>query len=86
MIIFGIPEVVEVRLGAGGELVIQVQDNVGVRQLRVETDGDSGLAEPMVDEPCSLWRWQLNGIGPWQVQVRAEDGTGNFGEWQGIIR
>jgi len=82
---FGMPEVVSVQLGTEGDVLIQVKDNVGVQQVKVETSGGSGLAEPLEAEPCNQWRWPLNGAGPWQIRVSAEDGMGNTGEWEGLI-
>ena len=82
---FGMPEVVAVRRGDGGELIIQVQDNVGVRKTTIEIAGERCQAEPLEAEPCNLWRAPLTGAGPWPIRVRAEDGMGNIGEWQGII-
>ena len=82
---FETPEVLVVRVGEGGELLIQVQDNVGVQEVRVAIDGESGLAEPLEDAPCSLWRYPLNGNSPWMVQVWAEDWMGNVGTWEQSI-
>lgn len=80
---FGMPEVAAVQSGMGGELLIRVRDNVGVRKVAVEINGAHGLAEPLEADPCSRWRWQLSGAGPWQVRVSAEDEMGNAGEWKG---
>jgi len=82
---FGAPEVMRVRLMDGGELLIEVRDNVGVRQVTVAVDGEQGAAEPVGGEPWRLWRWLLSGAGPWAVEVRAVDGMGNVGEWQGQV-
>ncbi len=56
---FGIPEIVSVRMSEDRNLLILVQDNVRVRYVRVETDSSNGLAEPLENEPCSIWRYLL---------------------------
>ena len=82
---FETPEVIVMRMGNDGELLIQVQDNVGVQEVRVAIDGESGLAEPQEDAPCSLWQYPVNGNGPRMVQVWAEDWMGNVGIWKQSI-
>jgi hypothetical protein len=77
---FGVPEVLAVDWQAGA-LLIQVQDNVGVREVRVLVGSEGGLAEPMEDTPYGLWQYPLAGGGPWVVRVEVEDGMGNVGEW-----
>jgi hypothetical protein len=81
----GTPEVVGVRLAAGGELLIEVWDDVGVRQVTVAVNGEEGAAEAVDGAPWRLWRWRLGGAGPWAVEVRAVDGMGNVGQWSGQV-
>ncbi len=82
---FGVPEILDVTVGADRDLRIQVQDNVGVRMVRVQVEGQKGMAEPQQEDPCNLWRYALSGEGPWQIQVQAEDGMGQVGSWQGLL-
>ncbi|MBC8504998.1 MAG: hypothetical protein ISR58_12530 [Anaerolineales bacterium] len=82
---FGMPEVVSVHMSQDGNLLIEVQDNVGVRQVQVEIDDIRGFAEPLEEEPCAYWRYHLNSNGPWSLKIYAEDGMKNIKVWEGTI-
>jgi hypothetical protein len=82
---FGVPEIVTVNLGADHNLLIQVSDNVGVREVRIEIDGDIGLAEPLEEAPCNLWRYLTGDTLNRQIQIFAEDWMKNVGKWEGDL-
>jgi len=82
---FGEPEIVAVSQDADKNLIIQILDNVGVREVRIEFSGEVGYAELIDDGPNSLWRFSLKGNLPQQVQISAEDWMGNIGEWGGTL-
>ena len=81
---FGVPKVVAAVWQAGA-LLIQVRDNVGVQEVRVQVGEEDGEAEPLEETPCGLWQYTLAGNGPWEVRVEAEDGMGNVDVWVGEI-
>ena len=81
---FGAPEVLSAVLQDAG-LQIRVRDNVGVREVRVQVGDESGLAMPLMPEPCDLWAYALRREGPWAVLVEAEDGMGQVGVWEGEV-
>jgi hypothetical protein len=84
---FGEPEILDVQRDADGSLLIQLMDNVGVRKVSAKEAGSEVWddATALDDEPCNLWRWQGNEAGITEVLIRAEDGMGKIGEWQGMI-
>lgn len=82
---FGEPQVKNVQREAEGSLMIQVSDNVGVRKVSVRLAGIEEQATPIESEPCSLWRWESGKPGDIEVVIRAEDGMGKIGEWQGVL-
>ena len=78
---FGVPEITAVNRDADHNLLIRVRDNVGVREVRVEMNGEIGLAAPLDEVPSELWRYSVDDWQNSEIKIFAEDWMGNVGEW-----
>lgn len=79
---FDAPTVLSVDLSANDALLIQVWDNVGVKAVRVEVEGEVGQADSVDGLPGGLWRFGLDGRNAAAARIFAEDGMGNVGTWE----
>ncbi|MBC8334063.1 MAG: hypothetical protein ISR59_12995 [Anaerolineales bacterium] len=81
---FGAPEIRTVKLGADNSLLIQVSDNVGIREVRIEIEGETGFAAPLNESADSLWRFQISELDDREILIRAKDWMGNYVRWEGV--
>ena len=73
-----------VNLGTDQNVLIQVSDNVGVREVRIGVDGGTRDATPLEKAPCKLWQYQLDsGDRTQPMVIYAEDWMGNVTPWKG---
>jgi hypothetical protein len=70
-----------VDLSADDVLLIQVWDNVGVKEVRVEIEGEVGRADPVGEASGGVWRYAL-GERSAAARIFAEDWMGNVGVWE----
>ncbi len=82
---FESPVVENVKRGKEGGVVIQVNDNVGVKKVTILMPGGDQQADPLHEDPCHQWEWQPENSEKIMVQISAEDWMGAVGEWQGEI-
>ena len=83
---FGAPSIEAVDHDGKGRLLIQVYDNVGVREVRVVTSGEAAAAQPLEESPCALWAYQLEaGVSGEKITIEAEDWIGNVTRWDGAL-
>ena len=83
---FGEPGIEAVDQDADGRLLIQVWDNVGVRQVRVAIAGEEASAQPLEETPCTLWGYPLEEANPGEaITIEAQDWIGNLARWEGAI-
>jgi hypothetical protein len=83
---FGVPTIEAVKRDGEGRLLVQVWDNVGVREVRVVTSGEAAAAQPLEESPCALWAYQLEEGGSGEtITIEAEDWIGNVTRWEGVL-
>jgi hypothetical protein len=83
---FGAPTIEAVEGDGDCRLLMQVSDNVGVREVRVVISGEAAVAQPLEETPCTLWEYQLEeGHSGEAIAIEAEDWIGNVTRWEGHI-
>ena len=83
---FGAPSIKAVEREGDGQLLIQVYDNVGVREVRVIIGGEAAAAQPLEETPCLMWGYPLEEGNPGDaITIEAEDWIGHVARWEGAL-